>query len=124
MPLILDEIHWDTRSFLICFAAAMIFFIYLMRQLKVEKEHLSETIKRKHALGDALGQHLKDTQAFTEEYIFGKSAATESKQVLDLCDHVDRWNKHFEATHMTDEELSVTAQRQPWAFLCDQSSAR
>lgn len=57
MPLILDEIHWDAHSFLVFFSAAMIFFIYLMRQLKVEEAHKPL---------DALDLHSEDAQAFTK----------------------------------------------------------
>jgi hypothetical protein len=57
MPLILDEIHWDAHSFLVFFSAAMIFFIYLMRQLKVE-----ETQKPL----DALDLPSENAQAFAE----------------------------------------------------------
>lgn len=59
MPLILDEIHWDAHSFLMLFSAAMIFFIYLMRQLKAEDTHPPKPLA-------ALDLHFEDAQAFTE----------------------------------------------------------
>lgn len=60
MPLILDEIHWDAHSFMMFFSVAMIFFIYLMRQLKAE-----ETFPPKSR--DALDLHVEDAQAFAED---------------------------------------------------------
>ena len=59
MPLILDEIHWDAHSFLVFFSAAMIFFIYLMRQLKAEETHQPKSL-------EAPDLHFEDAQAFAE----------------------------------------------------------